>query len=151
MLKIETPSDLAAQVGRELGVSEWLVVDQPMIDAFAGATGDRQWIHTDIERAARELEGGTTIAHGYLILSLIPRLSTQIYTILRRSRSVNYGSNKVRFTSMVLSGSSIRLRQRVKAVEAIQGGVRLFMESIIEIEGQERPALVAETISLIYD
>jgi acyl dehydratase len=151
MLKIETPSDLAAQVGRELGTSEWLVVDQPMIDAFAGATGDRQWIHTDIERAARELEGGTTIAHGYLVLSLIPRLSTQIYTILRRSRSVNYGSNKVRFTSMVLSGSSIRLRQRVKAVEAIRGGVRLFMESVIEIEGQERPALVAETISLIYD
>lgn len=151
MLTLERPSDLTAHVGRELGASGWIVVDQQMIDAFAEATGDRQWIHIDVERAAREMEAGTTIAHGYLVLSLIPRLAPQIFTVARRSRSVNYGSNKVRFTGMVRSGASIRLRQTVKAVEPVEGGVRLIMECVIEIAGQDRPALVAETISLIYD
>lgn len=151
MLQLEKPSDFAAHVGKEIGVSDWLTIDQEMIDAFAEATGDRQWIHIDRERAAREMPGGVPIAHGYLILSLIPRLAPQIFAIARRSRSINYGSNKVRFTNPVPAGARIRLRQSVAAVDAIDNGVRLTMTSTMELEGESRPALVAETVSLIYD
>ena len=151
MLKIPSPSAFRELAGEEIGVSDWLVIDQEMIDAFAEATGDRQWIHVDTERAAREMPGGKTIAHGYLLLSLLPRLAPQIFTVEKRSRSLNYGTNKVRFTSPVPAGARVRLRQAVAAAEPIEGGIRLIMTSTMELEGQERPALVAETISLIYD
>jgi acyl dehydratase len=141
---------MASHVGRKIGMSEWLTVDQRMIDLFAEATGDHQWIHVDVERAKREMPGGKTIAHGYLTLSLLPRLSQSIYRIKHRSRGINYGSNKVRFTGPVPAGARIRLHQTVKAVEPIEGGVRIVMESEIEVEGSKRPALVAETISLAY-
>lgn len=151
MLKIASPSAFADLAGEEIGVSDWLEVDQGIINAFAEATGDRQWIHVDTARAAREMPGGKTIAHGYLLLSLIPRLAPEIFTVEKRSRSLNYGTNKVRFTSPVPSGARIRLRQAVAAAEPIEGGIRLIMTSTMELEGQDRPALVAETISLIYD
>lgn len=99
MLVIEKPSDLKNYVGKELGVSDWLTVDQERIDKFADATGDHQWIHVDVERAKRELPTRNTIAHGYLTLSLIAGLKT--YEIKNRSRGINYGSNKVRFTSVI--------------------------------------------------
>jgi acyl dehydratase len=151
MLEVERPADMAAFVGQELGSSDWLTVDQAMIDLFAEATGDHQWIHVDVERAKREMPGGKTIAHGYLTLSLVARLSQSIARINKRSRGINYGSNKVRYLNPVKAGSRIRLVQGLKAVEPIEGGQRLIYDMRIEIEGEERPAMIAETIALAYD
>ncbi|MSP01852.1 MAG: MaoC family dehydratase [Acetobacteraceae bacterium] len=142
---------MKAHVGEDLGASDWVLVDQAMIDKFADATGDHQWIHVDVERAKREMPGGTTIAHGYLTLSLVAGLGHQTHDIVKRSRGINYGSDRVRFTSPVPSGSRVRLRQKLLKVEDIEGGVRMTFASEIEIEGQTRPALIAEIISLAYD
>jgi acyl dehydratase len=150
MLELETPKDLLQHVGRELGPSEWMTVDQGMIDKFAAATGDHQWIHVDVERAKRELPGGKTIAHGYLTLSLVPRLAATLMRVKKRSRGVNYGSNKVRFISPVPAGVRIRLRQRIAKVDELEGGVRVTSEMTVEVEGQPKPALVAETIGVSY-
>ncbi len=151
MLSVETPQDLKNHVGKELGVSDWIMVDQEMIDKFADATGDHQWIHVDVERAKRELPIGTTIAHGYLTLALLPRLNQQIFEIRKRSRGVNYGSNKIRFTGMVPAGSRVRSRLRlVEATDVKDDGVRCVYEAVIEREGEERPVLVAETIGIFY-
>src|SRR2546425_9990631 len=142
-LKVEYPKDLLKLVGKELGPSDWMTVDQAMIDRSAEATGDHQWIHVDVERAKREMPGGKTIAHGYLTLSLVPRMAAGLVTVTKRSRGINYGSNKVRFTSPVPAGSRIRLRQRITAVDDIPGnGVRVTSEVSVEVEGQEKPALV---------
>jgi acyl dehydratase len=151
MLEVERPGDLAAYVGKEIGVSDWYTVTQEQIDKFADATGDHQWIHVDVERAKREMPGGKTIAHGWLTLSLVPRLAHTIYHVKRRSRGINYGANRVRFTGPVPAGSRIRLRQKIKSVEPVEGGVRVTSESTVEIEGGPRPVLVAETISMTFD
>jgi acyl dehydratase len=128
-----------------------MVVDQPMIDKFAEATGDHQWIHVDVERAKRELPGGQTIAHGYLTLSLVPRMAATLVKVEKRRHGINYGSNKVRFISPVPAGARVRLRQRIANVEDVpDDGVRITNEMTVEIEGQARPALVAETISVQY-
>jgi acyl dehydratase len=151
MLKVETPKDLLALVGKTLGPSPWITVDQSMIDTFADATGDHQWIHVDVERAKREMPGGKTIAHGYLTLSLVPRLAATLLQVTTRSRGLNYGSNKVRFTNAVPAGARVRLRQRIVNAEEVAGhGVRLTSEMTVEIDGQERPALVAEILSISY-
>ena len=151
MLEVERPADMAAHAGKELGTSEWVTVDQAMIDRFAEATGDHQWIHVDVARAKREMPGGKTIAHGYLTLSLIPRLSQSIWRIAKRSRGINYGSNKIRFLNPVTVGGRVRLVQTLKAAEPIEGGQRLIFEAKVEIEGETRPALIAETIALVFD
>jgi acyl dehydratase len=152
MIEIERPADLRQYVGKEIGVSDWFTVDQTIIDKFAEATGDHQWIHVDVERAKREMPGGRTIAHGYLTLSLVPRLAQQIYRVKQRSRGLNYGSNRIRFTGQVPAGSRIRLRQMIKAVEPVDGGgVRITSESVVEVEGGARPALVAETIGMLFE
>ena len=151
MLEVERPADMKAHIGQPLGSSEWVLIDQGMIDRFAEATGDHQWIHVDVERAKREMPGGKTIAHGYLTLSLLPRLSATVYRIRRTSRGINYGSNKVRFTAPVPAGSLVRLHQTLKAVEDIAGGVRMTFESTIELEGSGKPALVAEALALAFD
>jgi acyl dehydratase len=150
MLVVDRPADMKAYVGQRLGVSDWVTVDQTMIDKFADATGDHQWIHVDVERAKREMPGGKTIAHGFLTLSLLAGMAHQIYEIRKRSRGINYGSNKVRFTAPVPVGSRVRLGQTLKNVEDIDGGVRMTFESTMEIEGGARPVLVAETLSLAY-
>jgi acyl dehydratase len=151
MLKLDTPKDLIAHVGTELGPSEWLTVTQEMIDKFAEATGDHQWIHVDVERAKRELPGGRTIAHGYLTLSLLPRLAPTLMSVTKRKRGVNYGSNKIRFISPVPAGARIRLRQRLLKAEPVEdNGIRVTSQMTMEVEGGERPAMVAETISVVY-
>jgi acyl dehydratase len=150
-LLLETAADAADHVGREMGPSEWVTVDQAMIDRFAEATGDHQWIHVDVERAGREMPGGRTIAHGYLTLSLLPRLSKTLVGYRRVTSGINYGANRVRFTAPVPAGSRVRLRQTFRKVEPVDGGaVRVTSECVIELEGSERPALVAEVIGLIY-
>ena len=151
MLKLETPKDLLEHVGEELGPSDWLTVTQEMIDTFAQATGDHQWIHVDVERARREMPGGKTIAHGYLTLSLLPRLAPTLMTIAKRRRGLNYGSNKIRFISPVPAGSRIRLRQKLVKAEPVEdNGMRVTSQMTMEVEGSERPAMVAETISVVY-
>ena len=151
MLNVETPQDLKQHVGEEMGVSDWVTIDQARIDKFAEATGDHQWIHTDPERAARELPIGTTIAHGYLTLSLVSELSTQNLQIVKKRTGLNYGSNKVRFTGMVPAGSRVRLRSVLKAAEDVKdNGVRVISTVTMEREGAERPVMVAETISIAY-
>ena len=151
MLIVDTPADMKAHVGEKIGSSDWMTVDQAMIDKFADATGDHQWIHVDVDRAKREMPGGTTIAHGFLTLSLLAGLAHQTHDIRKRSRGINYGSDRVRFTAPVPAGSRVRLHQTLTKVEDIKGGVRMTFESQMEIEGQDRPALVAETIALAYD
>jgi acyl dehydratase len=151
MLEVDRPADMKGYVGKNIGTSEWVLVDQPMINAFADATGDHQWIHVDVERARKEMPGGKTIAHGYLTLSLLPRLSDSVYRILRTSRGINYGSNKLRFTAPVPVGSRVRLHQVLMAVDDIKGGVRLTFESSVELEGSDKPALIAEALVLAFD
>ena len=120
-----------------------------MIDAFAHATGDMNWIHVDVERAKREMPGGKTIAHGYLTLSLFPKLSKTVYQMQQRGKGFNYGANRVRFTSPVPVGSRIRLKETLKEAERADAGTRLTFTCVIEIEGSARPAMIAETIVLI--
>ena len=151
MLELATPASFKDYLGKSLGASEWVTVDQDTINRFADATGDHQWIHIDVERAAKEMPNGKTIAHGFLTLSLLPRLLDSIYKIQKTSRGINYGSNKVRFTAMVPSGSSIRMHASVKSVEDVEGGVRLTLDCSMELEGSTRPALVAEFLLMAFD
>ncbi len=135
-------------MGTELGVSDWLEVTQDRVNRFADATGDHQWIHVDIERATKELGG--PIAHGYLVLSLIPFLARNIITYQGVSRGINYGSNKVRFTNTVPVGARIRLKVKMLSCEARGQGFQITNECTIEVENEPRPACVAEIISLVY-
>ena len=145
------PSEMQKYVGQEIGVSDWVEVTQKRIDQFAEATGDHQWIHVDVERAKKDMPGGKTIAHGFLTLSLIPMLSQQISHINNVRNGINYGCNKVRFTNPVPAGSRVRARTKLLAADAMdKGGVRLTNQVTIEIDGQERPACVAETMSIVY-
>ena len=143
-----TFADLPGLVGTEVGVSDWLEITQDRVNLFADATGDHQWIHVDVERATREIGG--PIAHGYLTLSLIPHLSAGMLPVKGVTRGVNYGSDKVRFTGMVRVGKRVRLRQKLIGVEPKAGGVQIKNLCTIEIEGEERPACVAETMSVLY-
>ena len=149
-MKVIKLSEISQHIGQETGVSEWVLIDQDRVNKFADATGDHQWIHIDVERAKRELPTKGTIAHGYLTLSLIPFLASKISRIDGVSRGVNYGSNKVRFANMVPVGSRVRARSKMIAAEPKGPGMQITNEVTIEIEGQERPACVAETISVVY-
>ena len=140
--------DLAGLVGTEVGVSDWVLIDQARVNMFAEATGDHQWIHVDVERATREIGG--PIAHGYLTLSLIPFLGQGMLPVKGVTRGINYGSDKVRFTNMVRVGKRVRLRQKLIGVEPKAGGLQIKNECTIEIEGEEKPACIAETISIVY-
>ena len=140
--------DLGSWVGKETGVSDWVQITQERVNQFAEATGDHQWIHVDVERATREIGG--PIVHGYLTLSLLPFLSAKLMPVKGVTRGINYGSDKVRFINMVRVGKRVRLRQKLIGAEPKSGGVQLKNECTIEIEGEERPACVAETISVIY-
>jgi acyl dehydratase len=150
MPKSATFDTVASLAGQEIGVSDWLEITQDRINQFADATGDHQWIHVNVEMAKQMMPGGKTIAHGYLTLSLIPGLTGGMLQIEGVTRGINYGSNKVRFTNMVPVGSKVRARQKLLGVEPKGGGLQMTNEVTIEIEGQQRPACVAETISIIY-
>jgi acyl dehydratase len=148
---VETPEALRALIGQELGVSNWLEVTQDLIDRFAEVTGDHQWIHVDVERAKREMPGGKTIAHGYLLLSLLPKLGAGIYKLSWPTRSINYGSDKVRIVNPVKAGARIRLRQSLVAVEdGAPGAHRITVRQTLEIEGEAKPAMIADTIRMSF-
>ncbi len=150
MRTFNTVADYIAEKGNEIGVSEWVQIDQDRINKFADATGDHQWIHVDPERTKREL-GMPTIAHGYLTLSLLPYLMGKVSTIKSATRGINYGSNQVRFVNMVPVGSKVRARVKLKDAQPKSGGYQLTNEVTMEIEGQEKPAMVAETLSLVFE
>ena len=141
--------DVATLVGRDLGTSDWIVIDQVMIDAFAQVTGDDQWIHVDVERATRE-QGGT-VAHGFLLLSLLPVLTNRLpFRFAGVGRRVNYGFDRVRFTSFVRAGARVRLHQSISRVEPKAGGTAITRHCVVEVEGAEKPALVADWIGVLY-
>ncbi|MEV4144461.1 MaoC family dehydratase [Amycolatopsis sp. NPDC049691] len=137
--------ELAAAAGEELGSSDWLVVDQERIDAFADATGDHQWIHVDPARAAGGPFGGT-IAHGLLTLSLLPTFQHQIYRVDGVRMAVNYGLNKVRLPAPVPVGAKLRATSKLVEVEQLEGAVQAVVATTIEIEGGAKPACVVESI-----
>jgi acyl dehydratase len=143
-----TFDDLAASVGEELGVSDWMTVDQARVDAFAGCTEDYQWIHVDVPRSAAG-PFGATIAHGFLTLSLIPVLGAQIFLLDTPGAKLNYGANKVRFPAPLRVGSRIRASARLIEVTEISAGRQVVVRYVIDIEGETKPACVAETVALL--
>lgn len=150
MVQLDGIDGLRAAEGTHLGYSGWLEVSQSRINQFAEATGDHQWIHVDVERAAAESPFGGTIAHGYLTLSLIPALLPQVVEMTGFSMGVNYGCNRVRFMSPVPAGSRIRLGVELKSVEEILGGAQITHEITFEVEHSEKPACVAEVVFRSY-
>jgi acyl dehydratase len=145
----DTLSALSGVVGEHVGHSEWHVITQEQVDAFAGATGDHQWIHVDPARAAAG-PFGTTVAHGFLTLSLIPMLGAETYRVDGVRMGINYGLNRVRFPAPVPVGSRVRGSFRLVSVEPIENGVHVVNEVTIELEGSEKPCCVAETVSRYY-
>jgi acyl dehydratase len=151
MISIDTLSELSSYVGQEIGCTDWVTVDQDLIDRFADVTGDRNWYHVDAERAARELPGGRTIAHGLLTLSLVPGLVSQILEVRRHGRAFNYGLDKVRFPSPVPVGGRLRMRMAVLSAERTGNGTLLKRRYTIELEGAAKPAMVADMLTLVID
>lgn len=148
-----TFATLKEMAGQELGVSDWVTVDQSRIDQFADCTGDRQWIHVDVERARRRSPFRSTIAHGYLTLSVIGALGQEIGAVPENTQAAfNYGLDRVRFIAPVRAGSRIRLRSTLMSVEDCGPGQYLMKAyNEVEIEGEERPALIAETLVMLYE
>jgi acyl dehydratase len=144
-----SPQDLLGEAGADLGHSPWHVIDQGMIDAFADATGDHQWIHVDAERAASG-PFGATVAHGYLTLALVPQLVREVYAVEGARMAVNYGLNRVRFPAPVRSGSSIRASVVIGEATQVGEAVQVTATVTIEIQGEAKPACVAETVSRFF-
>jgi len=146
-----TMASAAQCVGRELGVSNWITVDQERIDAFAACTGDRQWIHVDVERAKRESPFGGPIAHGYLVLSLVAAMVMELGVVPPDAASaLNYGLDKVRFIAPVKAGARVRMRARLASAEPQNGGrLLLKLQSTVEIEGEAKPAVVADLLCML--
>jgi acyl dehydratase len=146
-----TMATAAANIGRELGVSDWVLIDQARIDTFGACTGDRQWIHVDVERARRESPFGSPIAHGYLCLSLLAAMLIEIGIIPPDAvAGLNYGLDKVRFLAPVKSGARVRARAVLASAQAQDGGrLLLKVDCRLEIEGEEKPALIAETLCML--
>lgn len=148
MFIIESAEDARAAIGTEIGTSDWITVDQRRIDLFAEATEDRQWIHVDVDRSA-DGPYGTTIAHGYLTLSLLPHLMRQVFSVKGATMGVNYGVDKVRFLTPVPAGSRVRVRASVLSADTRpDNSLRLGLQTVVELEGAERPACTATTIGL---
>lgn len=142
---VDTLDELPSLVGKELGVSSWIEIDQSRIDTFADSTNDHQWIHVDPERA-KQGPFGETIAHGMLTLALVIPMWTELLEVRDVTTKVNYGLNKVRFPSPVPSGSKVRTRATLAAIEPIPGGAQLIVDTVVEREGSNKPACVAQLV-----
>jgi len=152
-MRFAHPYDLLDHVGVELGVSDWLTIDQPRINTFTTIAGqpELQWTHLDVVRAAKELPGGKTIAPYYLLLSLFPRLTTQCLDIGQVRRTLNYGLNRVRFTAPVTVDSRVRLRQTIIAAKKAKAdGILLTLDFVLEVEHSARPAAIGQTLRIVY-
>ena len=150
MKVIRSIDDSKALEGEEVGLSDWIVIDQHSIDQFSEATADHQWIHVDTERAAREMPNGKTIAHGYLTLALIPALTSNFVEVVNLERAINFGLNKARFYSPVPVGAKLRARATVLQARRRAGALLLTSEVRIELEGERKPACVAETLGMYF-
>ena len=151
MLTVKNLTELATLAGQSLGTTDYIPITQEMVDRFAEATGDYQWIHTDPKRAANESPYKTTIAHGFLTLSLAPQLMAQLYRVESVRMGINYGANKIRFTNAVPVGSKLRMSTRLISVEPQTIGYRVSMECIFEIKNHPKPACIAELITLLFE
>jgi len=143
-------ADAKARIGQEIGVTDWMLIDQERVNAFAKVTGDEQWIHVDVERAKRESPFGGPIAHGYLTLSLLAKFAQECIAVEGVKLAVNYGLNRVRFASPVKVGSRVRARFVLGAVDDIPGGAQIVWQAVIEIEGSDKPACAAEMVTRWY-
>ena len=151
MIIIQSPSEIKEYIDKPLTPSNWYDVTQEKINDFANATSDHQWIHIDVERAKREMPEGKTIAHGYFMVSLLPKLAAKNAEIKNSSRTLNYGSDKVRFINMVKVGSQVRLNRTIISCEKMKnGGFRVVNKCELEIKDEDKPAFIAETISLVF-
>jgi len=149
MITLNGIDDIKARIGEELGVSDWHLVTQEDINAFADATGDHQWIHVDVERA-KDTPFGGTIAHGYYTLSLAPKFSYELFGVEGFAFGLNYGVNKVRFPAPLRVGARVRMRASIASVEDIPGGIQMATTCTFETEGGEKPVCVAETLARLY-
>jgi acyl dehydratase len=143
-------AELRAAAGEHLGYSDWMAIDQQRVNAFADATGDHQWIHVDEDRA-KAGPFGTTIAHGYLMLSLLPMIGQQVYAVEGVRMGINYGLNRVRFPSPLPTGSRLRGGLQLLSVDDVEGGVQVATRVTLEREGGDKPCCVAETLARFYD
>ena len=144
-------SSLQANAGQELGVSNWLEITQTMVNTFGEVTQDQQWIHTDPERARSDSPFGNTIAHGYLVLSLLPSMMRSVYSVEDAHMVINYGLNRVRFTSPVPVGTRIRARAVLARFEWVNSGARVTLGVTFEGEGMPKPVCIAEIVGLLYE
>jgi acyl dehydratase len=151
MRHIASVEELKTLIGQEVAVTDWFTISQERVNLFAEATGDHQWIHLDVERSKKESPYGTTIAHGFLTLSLLPLITQSAVSMPEAKLSVNYGLNKVRFPAPVPVGSRVRGRMALKDVEDIEGGVQVTWMVTIEREGGDKPVCVAESIARRYE
>ena len=143
-------ADAKTMLGQEIGVSDWMLIDQERVNGFAQVTGDQQWIHVDVERARRESPFGGPIAHGYLTVSLLAKFAGECIAVDGIRLAVNYGLNRVRFAAPVKVGSRIRARFVLAAVDDIEGGAQMQWQATVEIEGGEKPACIAEMLTRWY-
>ena len=151
MLVVSEPKDLLHHINHDLGHGEWVLIDQKKINEFASVSGDHQWIHVDADRAVNEMPDGKTIAHGLLTLCMSADLARDVLKIEQLKQSINYGIDKVRFTSPVKVGTKIRMNSIIEDVKERDNGViYLKIKRVVEIEDGERPAMIASTISLLY-
>jgi len=142
--------DIESAAGEEIGTTDWVEITQERVDQFADATGDHQWIHVDVEKAKEGPFGGT-IAHGYLTLSLVPWLGSQVFTLDTPGAKLNYGVNKVRFPSPVPVGSRVRAKVSIGEVTDVPAGKQMTVQYVVEIEDQDKPGCVAETVVLLLE
>lgn len=150
MRRFTSVEDMESEVGKEVAVSDWLVLSQERVNLFAEATDDPQWIHVDVERAKRESPFGGTVAHGFLTLSLLPKFIEQVIDMPPGKMSINYGLNKVRFPAPMPVGGKIRGRFSLLSVERIEGGVQSVWQVTMEREGGDKPVCVAESVLRRY-
>jgi len=150
MRVITSIEDAGSMEGEEIGLSDWTVIDQNRIDQFAEATADHQWIHVDTERAAKEMPDGKTIAHGYLTLALIPGFAAHFLEFENLARAINFGANKVRFYTPVPVGARVRARAKILKARRRAGALLLSSEVRIEVEGERKPACVAEILGMYF-
>ncbi|MBK9021657.1 MAG: MaoC family dehydratase [Sulfuritalea sp.] len=143
-------ADARSRLGQEIGVSDWMLIDQERVNAFAEVTGDKQWIHVDVERANRESPFGGTIAHGYLTVSLLAKFAQECIAVDGIKLAVNYGLNRVRFAAPVRVGSRVRARFVLVGVDDIAGGAQMLWQATVDIEGESKPACVAEMVTRWY-
>lgn len=151
MLTFTDLTEFSAHAGQSLGETDYMIITQEMIDLFAQATGDHQWIHTDSERALLESPYKIAIAHGFLTLSLAPKLLAEIYQVESVKMGINYGANKVRFTNDVPAGSRLRMKAWLHHVEPQSDGHRAIIECVFEVDGEHKPACIAELIILLFE